>query len=387
MNTCRLYYGYPTTMIAWLGVYNYDGYMQPTAARTKHTALACLTILFFVALAAFPFGAYAGYYGQDIYGADAYGGPVPDMTPPVIINTTPSNYSATTTTVSLMVSTNEVATCHYASTAGSDFASMVAFATTGSMTHATSVAVVASSSYTYYVKCQDSALNTSDDISISFTVAATPPSTLGQGLVLDYSFDTGTVSTTSVVDISGNNHSGTLLYGVATTTGKFGTGVLLNATSSIDMGTTSLGLADAYSVSFWLNLNSYNGNYIVNHLFSRGAYVYPLDMQLGSTRVVRLGNRTDKTYYLNAAGSVATSTWTNIIETYDHGTRKAYINGNTAGSDTFTPGLNWPNTIKFTIGSITPTVGDGFNGAIDEFRIYNRALSTQEVTALATGGS
>src|ERR1043166_2622788 len=102
------------------------------------------------------------------------GGPA-DTTPPVLSNGQPSGTLASgTTQTTLSVTTNENATCRYATVAGTEYASMAnTFTTTGGTSHSTTVTGLTNGgSYNYYVRCRDAAnnANTSDFI-ISFSVA------------------------------------------------------------------------------------------------------------------------------------------------------------------------------------------------------------------------
>ncbi|HUO50728.1 MAG TPA: hypothetical protein VMU25_04170, partial [Candidatus Paceibacterota bacterium] len=73
----------------------------------------------------------------------------------------------------LSVTTNEAATCAWSNTAGSAFASMTPFTTTGGTSHSTTLTGLSNgSSYTTYVKCKDTAGNISTDSSTAYSVAA-----------------------------------------------------------------------------------------------------------------------------------------------------------------------------------------------------------------------
>ena len=106
-----------------------------------------------------------------------------DTTPPVRSNGAPSGtLAAGTTQTTLSLSTDENATCRYATTAGVAYGSMPnTFTTTGGTAHATTVTgLVNGGSYSYYVRCQDTAGNANiNDFAIAFTVAqpadTTPP--------------------------------------------------------------------------------------------------------------------------------------------------------------------------------------------------------------------
>ncbi|OGZ34075.1 MAG: hypothetical protein A2Y98_03315 [Candidatus Portnoybacteria bacterium RBG_19FT_COMBO_36_7] len=102
---------------------------------------------------------------------------VADATPPVRFAGSPStNLSSGTNQATLSLTTNESATCRYSATAGIAYSSMSnTFLTTGGTSHSASISgLTDQNTYTYYVKCQDSAGNANpDDYQITFSVAST----------------------------------------------------------------------------------------------------------------------------------------------------------------------------------------------------------------------
>jgi len=101
--------------------------------------------------------------------------PAGDTTPPVLSNAQPSGVlAAGTTQTTLSLTSNENATCRYAPTAGTAYGSMPnTFGTTGGTAHSTVVSGLANGqSYSYYVRCQDTAGNANTtDLTIGFSVA------------------------------------------------------------------------------------------------------------------------------------------------------------------------------------------------------------------------
>jgi hypothetical protein len=99
-----------------------------------------------------------------------------DTTPPVLTNGQPTGVlSSGTTTATLSLTTNEAATCRYATSAGVAYGSMTnTFSSTGGTSQSTTVTgLTGGGSYSYYVRCQDSAGNVnSNDYAIAFSVAA-----------------------------------------------------------------------------------------------------------------------------------------------------------------------------------------------------------------------
>jgi hypothetical protein len=167
---------------------------------------------------------------------------LPDISPPVRANGRPSGTLAAGTAVAtLSLMTNENATCRYSASAGVLYGSMTNFAATGGTSHSTLVAgLVDGESYTYYVRCQDAALNANpDDFAIAFSVASAPAG----GLLAAYGFDEGSGATTA--DASGNNRTATIAGATWTThtTGGFGRALLFDGVNDrvTTAGTVTLG--------------------------------------------------------------------------------------------------------------------------------------------------
>lgn len=97
-----------------------------------------------------------------------------DITAPILSDLAPDNqtFSVTTTSKTLTLDTTETATCKYATTSGTAYAAMTDFDSTDSASHSTFISGLSSgTTYTYYLKCQDPAGNTSNESSLSFTIA------------------------------------------------------------------------------------------------------------------------------------------------------------------------------------------------------------------------
>ncbi len=102
--------------------------------------------------------------------------PPSDTTAPTLSNLKPSGaLAAGTTQATLSLNTNEAATCRYGTAAGVAYASMTnTFSGAGSISHSANVTGVQNGqSYTYNVRCQDTAGNAnSTDTKITFNVAS-----------------------------------------------------------------------------------------------------------------------------------------------------------------------------------------------------------------------
>jgi len=109
-------------------------------------------------------------------GALSGSGGATDVTPPVRSGGLPAGtLPSGTTQTTMSLTTDESATCRYATLAGVAYTAMTnSFSTTGGTTHSVSITGLQDGgSYTYFVRCQDNAGNADvDDYPISFVVAS-----------------------------------------------------------------------------------------------------------------------------------------------------------------------------------------------------------------------
>lgn len=101
----------------------------------------------------------------------------PAVAPPVISGGLPSGvltFNSTTTTLS--VTTDKLASCQYSRTAGTSYGTGTVFSTTGGTSHTSVISgLTASTSYTYYVRCKNQGSDAvGGDYVISFSVAPAP---------------------------------------------------------------------------------------------------------------------------------------------------------------------------------------------------------------------
>jgi hypothetical protein len=199
-------------------------------------------------------------------------------------------------------------------------------------------------------------------------------------LIASYNFNAGTGTT--LVDRSGNNNNGTLKNGpIWTISGKYGSAlafdgvndkVVVPDSNSLDL-TTKLTLeAWVYptgAMSSWdtILMKEQPPSNLLYVLYANGDSNVPNGwLWLGSEQGI-LGTST-----------LPLNTWSHLALTYDGATLRFYVNGQLVQSRAQTGSLP-VTTGVLSIGANSIWPDETFLGRIDEIRIYNKALTQQEI--------
>ncbi|HEX4036521.1 MAG TPA: hypothetical protein VHX37_00565 [Acidobacteriaceae bacterium] len=187
-----------------------------------------------------------------------------DTTPPVRSAGLPTGALASgTTQTTLSLTTNEAATCRYSTTAGVAYSAMTStFSTTGGTSQSTPVTGLQSGkSYTYEVRCQDTAGNANpDDYPISFSVAAssgdtTPPvrsAGLPTGALASGTTQTSLSLTTNEAATCRYSTTASVAYSAMTST--------FSTTGGTSQSTTVTGLQSGASYTYYVRCKDTSGN-------------------------------------------------------------------------------------------------------------------------------
>ena len=138
---------------------------------------------------------------------------------------------------------------------------------------------------------------------------------------------------------------------------------------------SQLEMTQQLTVSFWLQAGSSSTS--DPRVISK---VYDWDIKLNNMHLQFSAGSN----YAELSSTFPLSTWTHVVFTFSGGSVKAYVNGKPAGfqTNTFTSASTLPSYqygLYFgTDSSVTAFLG----GALSDVRIYNRALSAADVTAL-----
>jgi fibronectin type 3 domain-containing protein len=198
-------------------------------------------------------------------------------------------------------------------------------------------------------------------------------------------------SGTTAADSSGYGNSGTFNGGTsaAWTTGNSGNAVDLDGTDdymALPAGVVSS--LDTATVAAWVNLDAVT-NWMRIFDFGSGTtnymYLSPKNGANGKIRfAIKVNGSSDQV--IDGQAAVATGGWHHIAVTLNGATGTLYVDGTQVGQNTamtFKPSdlgattQNWIGRSQFS--------DPYLNGRVDDFRIYNRALSSTEVTSMMNG--
>lgn len=247
---------------------------------------------------------------------------------------------------------------------------------------------VRGSSMSTTVGWDDVATNPSANVGSSFglsieirgrSTVAKPPNNLG--LVGYWSFNEGTG--TQATDFSGNGNHGTFQGGALWGLGKRGASVVLDGTDDY-VQTPSFSPGAAGTIALWFRSNDFSDT----RRFFGTADDFETIFPTGSSPATLTGDLCGSDT-IDSAASFHTGIWYHLVITWDDtgDTLTSYVNGTqdnqTNGSIDCT-GLAGNFNIGWRPGAPTD---ERFSGAIDEVRVYSRALGAIEVAKLYGSGA
>ena len=210
------------------------------------------------------------------------------------------------------------------------------------------------------------------------SIGVTVSNTIQQpsGLVAAYAFDEN-IGTT-VTDSSGLGNSGTV-SNTTWTTGHSGSALKFNGTSSwvTIAPAASLNLSTGMTLEAWVNPSTGSGWRSVILKERSGGLSYALYSSNGASRPGGWTDNGGNDYFVLGNAAVALNTWTHLAVTYDGTSLRFYTNGVLVNTEAGIPTiLQGSGSLRVGGDSIW---GEYFRGVIDDVRVYNRALSVDEI--------
>ncbi|MCP4453686.1 MAG: LamG domain-containing protein, partial [Planctomycetes bacterium] len=185
-------------------------------------------------------------------------------------------------------------------------------------------------------------------------------------------------------DITGNGHDGVPVGDPVYVPGAEGMGLLFDGTGNqyVDLGRfdPSEG-AGQLSVSLWAQWQGltsfYQGLIGKRDAWATDEMMWHIEADLGTGAIK----------FQQTAGGVfpgrvlPINEWTHVGVSFDGNVARIYISGIEVGSGVFSFGTDRTASLQF--GAVAINGGNPFNGALDEIKLYNRALSEAEMQTLA----
>jgi len=208
---------------------------------------------------------------------------------------------------------------------------------------------------------------------------------LTDGLILHYDFES--ISGATVYDISHHSADGTLYGSPSVVAGYSGSAVSFPmATDYLQMPQGLLTSLTNFSISTWVKIPALS---MWSRIFDLGSgmdynmFLTPLSGNSTLRFAIKNGGGEE---LIDATGSLTTNEWVNVTVTYawnastSTGIGKLFVNGMLAGTNTnfsINPSMLPVTTQNYLAKSQYPD--PTLNGAIDDFRMYNRTLTDAEI--------
>ncbi|MGR9087268.1 MAG: LamG-like jellyroll fold domain-containing protein, partial [Gammaproteobacteria bacterium] len=307
-----------------------------------------------------------------------------DTTPPMISEVRVSSITDNSATVTW--TTDEAAdsvvnygtTPAYGSTAGDP-----AWVITHS---ATLTGLISNTVYHFRISSTDADNNTGNSVDLTFsTLQAINPD-----LVAYWPMDPGTGST--LPDMSGNGHTGTLVNGAVLTTSG---GVLFDGVDDyVDVGQFDIpGNAMTIAAWFWAD-DLANCSFQDCRIISKATGIQEQDHYFMVSPVIvnseirlrfRIKTNGATSTLAASSGSLSNQTWFHVAAVYDGQSMRLYKDGIEVGSKSKSGSLTTNSDISVWLGSNPPNATSRpWKGQIDDVRIYNYALTNEEILALTS---
>jgi hypothetical protein len=204
-----------------------------------------------------------------------------------------------------------------------------------------------------------------------------------EGLVGWWTFDEEPDAPVTL-DYSGHRLGGTLLK-AARVPGRAGSALACTGGCVVVPSHPLLSLTNALSIECWVQTDSagQKNKWMVNRVFGGGVDTgYRLGVLDGHPCFeIPL---TAWSHNLKAAAPLATGRWVHLAGTFDGKTMRIYVDGKEQGAMA-RPGPVKPNAFHLVLGNYEVGHPSHFTGLLDDVRLYNRALTPDEIHAHSTG--
>jgi hypothetical protein len=207
-------------------------------------------------------------------------------------------------------------------------------------------------------------------------------------LLVSYDFEDNFLISGNVADRSGNGHDAQVNGTVSTATGiSGGQAILFSGNGYLQASSNPAAGRTNVTFSLWFKTEHPENNYKL----ASGAWWNwgPGSGWIMATHIPELWSDDTQSLYLpgifNNENHFPAGEWVHEVVTYDGDRIKEYTNGQLV-NDWLTTGAAIGQGRPMVVGAWPPFSAYNFQGSIDEFRIYDRSLTQQEVQTLYNQG-
>lgn len=164
-----------------------------------------------------------------------------------------------------------------------------------------------------------------------------------------------------------------------------GNGLKFANTNYINVGNVASLDVNTITISAWVRYNgpASNWDFIISNNFpdtDASGYALTVVKNDASSIQFETADGSSIMHILKATGVLPFDEWCNVVATYDGSTKRIYINGELKASTGWGGPISYPDNTTFRIGSSYNVSSDrSFIGYMDEFQVWNRALSQSEI--------
>ncbi|HJH28398.1 MAG TPA: LamG domain-containing protein, partial [Methanosarcinaceae archaeon] len=198
------------------------------------------------------------------------------------------------------------------------------------------------------------------------------------GLVAEWHFDEGEGNV--LKDSSGNGNDGTI-YGATWVDGKYGKALSFDGVDDyVEVpDSMSLDLIQETSVEMWIKSSNVNKRY--PNIFNKGTphdLSYTLRLYDVYAEPCFQINTSNGYIHARSSETLMNNKWYHLVGTYDGSSIKLFVDGKLKVEDSCSGNIV-KNNHALVMGTASAEKGYEYPGLIDEVRIYNRALTAEEI--------
>jgi hypothetical protein len=185
-------------------------------------------------------------------------------------------------------------------------------------------------------------------------------------------------------DSSGKGNDGRIIGTPQWVPGKIGGALQFNGSTYVNCGRDpSLNLREQITMAFWFKVQAFSNTW--EAFLAKGDGAYRSSRSNGNDNATHMGITGGN--YFDAVTIITDNQWHFWTGTYDGATACIYIDGKLDATRQYSGGIGDSSSYDLYIGENQQATGRMLHGLLDDVRIYDRALSEQQILDLILTGA